>query len=102
MLFTHPLNQPDLPFRTFSGLVDCDRWVDGYVHFPAYWVDSSFEGVIRAGTAVAQAWIVRRDTFDIDCGEMNVDELARHASLSDELQIRPGLYRKVYRAPGSS
>ena len=34
ILFTHPLNRDDLPFRTLSGIVDCDRFGAGLVHFP--------------------------------------------------------------------
>ncbi len=34
LLFTHPLNRFDLPFTTLSGIVDCDSYRDGWVHFP--------------------------------------------------------------------
>ena len=60
LLFGHPANRLDLPFRTLFGMVDCDRWSDGYVHFPAVWSDPDFEGTLPAGTPVAQAWPVKR------------------------------------------
>ena len=34
LLFTHPVNRFDLPFTTLTGLVDCDRYKDAWIHFP--------------------------------------------------------------------
>lgn len=101
MLFTHPVNRMDLPFRTLTGLVDCDNWRDGFVHFPAIWVEPGFEGTLVAGTPVAQAWPVRRDPLELTFGEMDDDALARHLVVQDGLQDEPGLYRKSYRAARS-
>jgi hypothetical protein len=33
VLFTHPFNRFDLPFTTLTGLVDCDRYHDNWIHF---------------------------------------------------------------------
>jgi hypothetical protein len=33
LFFTHPVNRFDLPFTTLSGLVDCDRYHDNWIHF---------------------------------------------------------------------
>lgn len=51
-LFTHPLNRPDLPFHTFSGVVD-GGWVLGQGDVP-FLIKKDFEGTIPAGTPIAQ------------------------------------------------
>ena len=98
MLFTHPLNRLDLPFRTLSGIVDCDQWHDGFVHFPALWTDPDFSGVLPAGTPVAQGFPVRRDPLQLEFAAMDETALTRHVEIQDGLQAEPGLYRKAYRA----
>ncbi len=98
MLFGHPANRPELPFRTLTGLVDCDRWGAGHVHFPALWTDPGFEGTLPAGTPVAQGWPVPRDTLELEIGPMDRAAVAERAALADALQDAPGLYRKRYRA----
>lgn len=97
VLFVHPLNREDLPFRTLAGIVDCDRFADGFVHFPALWTDPGFEGVLPAGTPVAQAIPVRREALEIVAEAMDADRLAAHAAIEDGLSADPGLYRKSFR-----
>lgn len=94
MVFTHPLNRTDLPFRTFSGMVNCDQWKDGFVHFPAVWTDSSFQGVLPAGTPVAQAWPVYRESPELVFSEMAEEDVIAHKHNQDELQRAPGYYRR--------
>ncbi|MDD3446341.1 MAG: hypothetical protein PHS60_13075 [Zavarzinia sp.] len=101
MLFGHPANRLDLPFRTLSGLVDCDRFRDGFVHFPALWTDPGFEGVLPAGTPVAQGWPVKREALEIEAGAFDDAALARHLAVEEGLQAEPGFYRKRFRAGGN-
>jgi hypothetical protein len=101
MLFTHPHGRGDLPFRTLSGMVDCDGWSDGLVHFPSVWIDPDFNGVLPAGTPVAQGIPVRRDNLSLDIGEMSGEEVAAHLRIQDALQDESGLYRKSYRSGGA-
>ena len=63
LLFTHPVNRSDLPFTTLAGLVDCDTYHDGLVHFPAHWHDADFNGVLRKGTPIAQCLPVKRESW---------------------------------------
>jgi len=97
VLFVHPLNREDLPFRTLAGLVDCDRFVDGFVHFPALWTDPDFEGVLEKGTPVAQAIPVPREALEIVTGTMDAGHLEAHRAIEDGLSDDPGLYRKSFR-----
>ena len=63
LLFTHPVNRSDLPFTTLTGLVDCDRYHDNWINFPAHWHDADFSGVLPRGTPVAQCYPVKRQTW---------------------------------------
>ncbi len=98
MLFTHPVNRLELPFQTLTGLVDCDRWRDGFVHFPALWTDPDFSGTLPAGTPVAQGFVIRREALELDFAPMDEQALTRHVAVQDGLQSEPGLYRKSFRA----
>ena len=50
-LFTHPLNRFDLPFMTLSGVVDEFKMYNGGIPFL---IKEDFEGLIPAGTPIAQ------------------------------------------------
>jgi hypothetical protein len=97
LLFTHPLNREDLPFRTLSGVVDCDLFRDGYVHFPALWADPGFEGTLPRGTPVAQVFALPRAAQGLDLGVMDEDEIARNREVQRALSDERGVYRKRFR-----
>lgn len=59
-LFTHPLNRNDLPFRTFSGVVETDRH-DIEVNFPFQMLEQKeYPFIIPAGTPIAQIFPFKR------------------------------------------
>jgi hypothetical protein len=97
IFFTHPVNRLDLPFRTLTGLVDCDAFGLGLVHFPALWIDKGFEGTLPKGTPVAQAIPVRRETLDLDIAALDPAAVAQQQALRQALQSEPGVYRKRFR-----
>lgn len=69
-LFVHPLNRVDLPFFSFSGVVDTDRH-PLVVNFPFVW-KKDFKGTLPAGTPIIQAIPFKRDDWEsqvIDTGE---------------------------------
>lgn len=101
LFITHPVHREDLPFRTLSGLVDCDRFRDGFVHFPALWLEPGFEGRLPAGTPVAQAVPIRRETLDLVIEPMDEERLRAHMAVQDGLQAEPGLYRRDFRRGGA-
>ena len=101
LLFTHPLNREDLPFRTLSGIVDCDRFGAGLVHFPAVLTDPAFTGSLPAGTSISQVIPIKRNTLSLDVNSMSEEEKAATRTVQEALQSEPGVYRKTYRA-GSS
>ncbi len=98
VLFTHPFGRPPTPFQTLTGLVDCDTYRDGYVHFPAVWTDPGFSGVIAAGTPVAQAVPVPRERLDLVVETMDADRQAATRALQEDVQAERGAYRKNYRS----
>jgi hypothetical protein len=60
-LVTHPLNRFDLPFQTLSGIVDGEFAVyDGQL--PVFF-NSTFEGIIPAGTPIAQIILFKTENW---------------------------------------
>ncbi|QHQ35156.1 hypothetical protein [Algicella marina] len=97
LLFTHPLNREDLPFRTLSGLVDCDSFADGYVHFPALWLQPGFSGILPAGTPVAQVIAVPRDGSGLIVETMTDGQISVNRQVQEAIGAEPGVYRKRFR-----
>lgn len=65
VLVTHPQNRFDLPFRTFSGVVDTDDY-NVPINFPFEILDHMVEGnsiVIEAGTPIAQIIPFKREKW---------------------------------------
>ncbi len=94
---THPVNRADLPFRLLTGLVDCDRFCDVGVLFPAFWVDPEFEGVLPRGTAVAQCFAVERRRAELCCHRSPMRTHGGTTRLAGKLLGQPGVYRKQFR-----
>ncbi|MBI1775729.1 MAG: hypothetical protein HYR63_10310 [Proteobacteria bacterium] len=102
LLVTHPLNRPDLPFRTIAGLVNSDRYVDTYVHFPAVWQDDGFAGVLPRGTPVAHCVPVRREPIELLVEPLAGAHLERQRQQDAKFNhpdaaIRHGVYRREFR-----
>lgn len=69
-LITHPMNRPDLPFYSFSGIVDTDRH-PMIINFP-FVLRKDFHGKIEEGTPLVQVIPFKRDRWSsefIDEGE---------------------------------
>lgn len=61
MIMTHPLNRFDLPFTTYSGIIDADKFIaNGNIPF---FMKKGFTGVIPKGTPIAQLIPVKRRTW---------------------------------------
>ena len=98
VLFTHPFNRFDLPFTTLTGLVDCDRYRDNWIHFPARWHDQSFSGVLPKGTPVAQCIPVKRESWIARTAPFTTDEAQRVHDLMTAITREAGIYRRQFRA----
>jgi hypothetical protein len=78
-LFTHPLNRHDLPFRTFSGVVDTDMYELG-VEFPFQLLNTIEDDIfiLKKGTPICQVipfkredWKSEQVEFDEDANKKN-------------------------------
>lgn len=62
-LYTHPFNRSDLPFRTFSGIVDTDMYPDA-VHFPFQLFNFKEDFIIiEKGTPICQVFPFKREKW---------------------------------------
>jgi hypothetical protein len=99
LLCTHPVNRMDLPFRTLTGLVDCDTFCDTPLNFPALWHDTNFNGVLIKGTPVAQCLPVKRESWNARFAILSADDTARVIKTRDAIAREPDVYRRQFRAP---
>ena len=98
VLFMHPINRFDLPFTTLTGMVDCDRYYDSWIHFPAHWHDTNFSGVLPKGTPIAQCIPVKRDNWVAQIAPYTTDETQRVHDLTKTISREAGYYRRQFRA----
>ncbi len=98
LYFMHPTNRFDLPFTTLSGLVDCDRYRDNWIHFPANWHDTNFRGVLPKGTPIAQCIPVKRENWKSEVSAFTAEDTRRMHELQNALRREPDLYRRQFRA----
>jgi hypothetical protein len=98
LLFTHPTNRFDLPFTTLSGMVDCDRYRDAWIHFPARWHDTHFSGVLPKGTPVAQCFPIKRETWTAATTAFTNEDAQRTNDLITTIGGKRGVYRRRFRA----
>lgn len=59
---THPANRHDLPFTTLTAFIDTDKHPNRLL-FP-FFIKTGFEGIIPAGTPIAQVLPVKRDVWE--------------------------------------
>jgi hypothetical protein len=71
ILITHPLNRIDLPFYTLSGVVDTDDYPLP-VNLP-FFLKKNFEGIIPAGTPIAQVIPFKRESWKSSVIEYSKD-----------------------------
>ena len=79
-------------------MVDCDRFCDGYVHFPALWRDPGFQGIVPRGTPIAQVFAIPRAAQALELADMDAEAMARNRGVQQALGQERGHYRKVFRA----
>lgn len=76
-LFIPPILADNPIFQIIPGLVDTDRY-HGTVNFPFTLNDPNWEGVIPAGTSIAQAIPIKRDIWQMEIGsEKNIIEVQK-------------------------
>jgi hypothetical protein len=103
-LFTHPLNNPSLPFYTMSGVVETDAYFQS-VNLP-FLAKNEFE-VVRAGTPIAQIIPFKRDNWKSVLADRFDEEFLVQKNLVSRIyndnrldnngRLFGGLYKKIYR-----
>lgn len=77
VLVTHPFNRFDLPFTTMSGIMESDgHWAPGNIPF---FLKEGFEGIIPAGTPIAQLLPFKREDWisEVDESESSYRTMTR-------------------------
>jgi len=97
LLVTHPINRHDLPFMTLTGLVDADRYVDNFIHFPARWRDPAFNGILPAGTPVAQCLPLKRHRWTAQFGTITGEAATRLRETAEAIKRDYDVYRRRFR-----
>lgn len=84
VLYTHPLNVPDLPFQTVSGFIDSSNILVGAGIVPFY-IKKNWEGIIPAGTPYAQIIPIKNETWSSQIINYSEEELANqnHKKLNE-------------------
>jgi hypothetical protein len=95
-LYTHPLNQYNLPFMTFSGIMDTDRFnLTGPLRFI---LKKGFEGIIKKGTPLYQMIPFKRDDWSDPKYEYDYETLLNQNSQLDKYKIKkvPNAYKDLF------
>jgi len=91
-MYHHPSNRFDLPFHTFTGITDTDKW-SGWGPVP-FLLKKGFEGIIPAGTPIIQFTFIKREKWKSSFEEY--DE-KKHAKAQFNLKkYFSGGYKKHY------
>jgi hypothetical protein len=94
-ILTHPLNQDDLPFRTFTGILDTDSFT---ICAPAsnipFMLNENFSGMIKKGTPMYQIIPFKRENWESSIG--NYDHKKQTTIVKRTKQYFWDGYKKLY------
>lgn len=93
VLITQPSHRPSV-FTIFSGIVDTDKY-PGNINFPFVLNDKNFEGIIPAGTPIAQIIPFKRDSFKL-VKENKKDIIKRNYDIMRVRSVFVNGYRKMF------
>lgn len=99
LLFTHPINIENLPFKTMSGFVDATNILLGTGRYPFY-IKENWEGIIPAGTPFAQLIPIKNESWNSEIVEHEYEDAKElYYRKKTEYAIDPGfpgnLYKKI-------
>jgi hypothetical protein len=80
-----------------TGVVDCDRFTDVGILFPAVWTDANFDGVLPRGTPIAQCFPILREALALEFQAFSAEEAERYEATANTLLSHPGAYRRRFR-----
>lgn len=98
-LYIPPINRDDALFEIFSAVVDTDGFhQSGWI--PFLLTGKDFEGVIPAGTPMAQVIPFRRESYEMTIGNESESRLIEKQFNATKLRFVNG-YRKMFWSPKS-
>lgn len=80
LLMTMPMNRPELPFWSPSGVVDADIW--GLPAFIPLYIKKNFEGTIPKGTPIFQFIPIKREEWNLEIDDSD-KTLDRHELMAE-------------------
>jgi hypothetical protein len=83
--FLPPLNGKESPIEIMAGIVDTDEYTN-QVNFPFNLIDENFEGLIPAGTPVAQVVPFKRESWKMKFGSEK--ELSESRVIMSKLRMK--------------
>jgi hypothetical protein len=89
-IYTHPINRPELPFYTISGVMDTDKWYVTGNH--PFIIKKGFEGIIPLGTPMASIIPFRRENWRSD--KRSMDKMEHDIIQSKVRRHSSGGYKK--------
>jgi hypothetical protein len=98
ILFTHPVNRPDLPFQALTGLVDTDTFNELPVHFPSRWLQPDFEGVLQKGTPIVQCIPILREDLTLITRSVDEAEIKKRKELKQKVKVESHYYKTKLRS----
>jgi hypothetical protein len=90
-LFVAPLNNNETPIKIIPGVVDTDTY-HSKINFPFIFEDNNFEGIVPAGTPIAQVIPFKRESFKMSIGSEKHIEKARKS-----LKIQKSSFFDIYK-----
>ena len=93
-LFIQPMHR-ESAFTILSGIVDTDTYT-APVNFPFVLNDVNFEGLIPAGTPIAQVIPLKRDDWKMQIGSKEINEEAQNVTLLKSSKFFDG-YKTFFR-----
>ena len=95
-LFVQPFHRP-APFTILPGVVDTDTYTNA-VNFPFVLNDNKFEGIIPAGTPMAQVIPFKRDAWSASLGDAK--DFEESIKVSNQLKTKFfDAYKSMFRVP---
>jgi len=93
MLYTHPLNRYDLPFKSLSGIIDHDGLIMEKIATHPFFIQEGFEGIIPKGTPMFQMIPIKRESWQSSFEEYNENLLIESGKIR---QFFTGGYKKLF------
>lgn len=100
VLFTTPAHH-DIPFRILEAIVDTDSY-HSVVTIPFYFKDPNFEGIIKAGTPMAQIIPIKRDDWKFTSRRATKEDLSDKNRVSKKINsVFNNAYKNFFWFPKS-